>query len=175
MRKVVLWAPLGLFALLVGFIVFGLVRPADHVVVSKMIGQPAPVFALPAAVPGKPGLDSAAFADGRPRLLNIFASWCLPCAAEAPVLMALKDKGVVIDAIAIRDRPDDLAAFLARWGDPFARIGADHDSRVQMAFGSSGVPESFVIDGRGIIRHQHVGPIREEDVPAILAALEGAR
>ncbi|PZO91020.1 MAG: DsbE family thiol:disulfide interchange protein [Sphingomonas sanxanigenens] len=175
MRKVALWAPLAVFALLVLLVAFGLLRPSEHVIASKMVGKPAPAFALPPALPGKPGLDSAALTGGGPRLVNIFASWCVPCAAEAPILGELKKRGVVVEGIAIRDRPEDLAAFLARWGDPFARIGADRDSRVQMAFGSSGVPESFVVDARGVIRHQHIGAINPEDVPEILAAIEAAR
>jgi cytochrome c biogenesis protein CcmG/thiol:disulfide interchange protein DsbE len=81
----------------------------------------------------------------------------------------------VIDGIAIRDRPEDIATFLARHGDPFARLGADRDSRVQMAFGSSGVPESFVVDGRGVIRFHHYGPITPADMPTIRRELEEAR
>ena len=87
----------------------------------------------------------------------------------------LKRRGVRDRRIAIRDRPEDVAAFLARHGDPFERIGADDDSRVQLALGSSGVPESFVVDGRGIIRYQHIGPIEPDDVPTILRELEKAR
>jgi cytochrome c biogenesis protein CcmG, thiol:disulfide interchange protein DsbE len=105
----------------------------------------------------------------------LFASWCVPCIAEAPVLTELQRRGVVIDAIAIRDRPEDVAAFLASHGDPFDRIGSDDNSRVQLALGSSGVPESFVVDGRGIIRYQHIGPIEPSDMPVILAELEKAR
>jgi cytochrome c biogenesis protein CcmG/thiol:disulfide interchange protein DsbE len=175
MRRVALWAPLTIFALLVILVAVGLIRPSSRVITSKMIGKPAPTFALPPAAPGKAGLDSAVLTAGKPRLVNIFASWCVPCAAEAPVLVELKKRGVVIEGIAIRDRPDDLAAFLGRWGDPFDRIGSDTDSRVQLAFGSSGVPESFVIDGKGVIRHQHIGAIGGEDVPEILAAIEAAR
>jgi cytochrome c biogenesis protein CcmG/thiol:disulfide interchange protein DsbE len=108
-------------------------------------------------------------------LVNIFASWCVPCIAEAPVLGQLKARGVTIEGIAIRDRPEDVAEFLARNGDPYDRIGADMRSSVQMALGSSGVPESFVVDGAGIIRHQHVGPIMPQDLDTILAELEKAR
>ena len=79
-----------------------------------------------------------------------------------------------IDGIAIRDRPEDVAAFLARNGNPFARIGADDVSSVQMAIGSSGVPETFVIDGKGIIRYQHIGEIREDQLPLILDKLKEA-
>jgi cytochrome c biogenesis protein CcmG/thiol:disulfide interchange protein DsbE len=83
--------------------------------------------------------------------------------------------GVSVDAIAIRDRPEDIARFLERYGDPFSGIGLDRDSRVQFALGSSGVPETFVIDGKGIIRHQHVGEIRADSLAEILAAYEAAK
>ena len=112
-------------------------------------------------------------ATGQPRLVNVFASWCVPCIAEAPLLMELKRQGVPIDAIAVRDQPEDVADFLGRHGDPFERIGADPESRVQIALGSSGVPETFIVDGRGIIRYQHMGPIEPGDVPAILARMGG--
>ena len=77
--------------------------------------------------------------------------------------------------IAVRDRPEELADFLARNGDPYDRIGSDAQSRLQIALGSSGVPESFVVDGKGIIRYQHVGPIGAADVPTILTKLAEAR
>ncbi len=169
-----LWLPLALFGAFVALVVVGLYRPADREVASGMIGQPLPQFALPAALPGKPGLGDADFATGKPRLLNIFASWCVPCAAEAPQLQALKSRGVEIDGIAIRDRPEDVAQFLARNGDPFVRIGKDDVSAVQLAIGSSGVPETFVIDGAGTIRYQHIGDIRADQVDLILAKLREA-
>lgn len=167
--------PLIVFALIVVAVAWRLATPRDDRVASKLEGQRLPAFALPPALPGKPGLASADLARGAPRLVNVFASWCVPCAAEAPVLLDLKRRGVAIDAIAIRDRPEDVAAFLARHGDPFERIGADAESRVQISLGSSGVPESFVVDGQGIIRAQHIGPIMEHDVPGILQALEAAK
>jgi cytochrome c biogenesis protein CcmG/thiol:disulfide interchange protein DsbE len=161
--------------LLVAAVAWRLATPKDDRVASNLDGQRIPAFALPPALPGKPGLASADLATGAPRLVNIFASWCVPCAAEAPVLLDLARRGVPIDAIAIRDRPEDVAAFLARYGDPFARIGSDARSQVQIALGSSGVPESFVIDGKGVIRAQHIGPIMPQDVPGILQAMEAAK
>jgi cytochrome c biogenesis protein CcmG/thiol:disulfide interchange protein DsbE len=169
-----LWLPLALFALIVAVVMSGLIHPASTDIRSQMVGKPLPEFTLPAGLPSHPPLAKADIKGG-PRLINIFASWCLPCAVEAPQLMALKRAGVVIDGIAIRDRPEDLAAFLARYGDPYSRIGSDANSRVQLALGSSGVPESFVVDGQGVIRLQHIGDIREENVPTILAAIEAAK
>ncbi|HEU4704781.1 MAG TPA: redoxin family protein [Sphingomicrobium sp.] len=168
-------APVALLALVVAALAWRLAHPEDTTIRSRLAGQPVPEFALPPAIPGKPGLASADLARGEPRLLNVFASWCVPCIAEARVLGELRRRGARIDAIAIRDRPGDVADFLARHGDPFDRIGSDATSRVQLALGSSGVPESFVVDGRGVIRYQHVGPIEPADVPTILAELEKAR
>jgi cytochrome c biogenesis protein CcmG/thiol:disulfide interchange protein DsbE len=175
MKRFWLWAPL------VGFVIFfvvvaaGLIWPDDRKIASKMVGKPVPVFELPAGVAGRDAFSSADLATGEPRLLNIFASWCVPCIAEAPVLLELKRQGVKIDAIAIRDRPEDVADFLKRHGDPYDRIGSDTASRVQLALGSGGVPETFVVDGKGVIRHQHIGDIRPEHVPEIVAELEKAR
>jgi cytochrome c biogenesis protein CcmG/thiol:disulfide interchange protein DsbE len=175
MSRALRLVPIVLLAVVLVALVWRLANPQDTTVRSRLAGQPVPQFALPAAIDGKPGLASADLALGRPRLLNLFASWCVPCIAEAPMLADLQRRGVAIDAIAIRDRPEDVAGFLASHGDPFARIGSDNNSRVQLALGSSGVPESFVVDGRGIIRYQHVGPIEPRDVPLILAELEKAR
>lgn len=175
MKRFWLWFPLGLFVIFFGFVAYGLIKPSSKTISSKMVGKPIPQFSLPPAADGQPGLGSVSFKEGQPRLLNVFASWCLPCIAEAPVLMRMKAQGVPIDAIAIRDRPQDVARFLARNGNPYQRIGSDVDARVQISLGSSGVPESFVIDGKGVIRHQHIGDIRPEDVPEILSAMEAAR
>ena len=175
MKRFWLWAPLAGFVIFFAVVAFGLISPADRKIVSKMVGKPLPAFELPAAVPGRDGLAAQDFAQGQPRLLNIFASWCVPCIAEAPVLMELKRRGAKIDAVAIRDKPEDVAAFLARNGDPYERIGSDTASRVQLAMGSSGVPETFVVDGKGVIRYQHIGDIRPENISEILAELEKAR
>ncbi|MDB5725338.1 MAG: DsbE family thiol:disulfide interchange protein, partial [Novosphingobium sp.] len=119
-------------------------------------------------------LANTDLATGKPRLLNVFASWCIPCAVEAPQLQQLQAAGVEIHGIAIRDRSEDVTAFLLRNGNPFARIGKDDVSAVQLAIGSSGVPETFVIDGKGVIRYQHIGDIRPEEVSMILAKLKEA-
>ena len=169
-----LWLPLILFAGFFALVIWGLVRPADREVASAFIGKPLPAFDLPPATDDRPGLATAVFKAGKPRLLNVFASWCVPCAVEAPQLAALAARGVEIDGVAIRDHKADVARFLAQNGNPFARIGKDDLSEVQLAIGSSGVPETFVVDGKGVIRYQHIGDIRPEDMPLILAKLEEA-
>ncbi len=174
-KRALLWLPLIGFALLLLIIASGLFKPAERVVRSAMIGQPLPPFALPPIVPGKAGLASADFGQGKPRLINVFASWCAPCITETPVLLRLKAAGVLIDGIAVRDTAPALQRFLANNGDAYERIGSDVDSRVQLSLGSSGVPESFVVDGKGKIVLQHISDIRDEDVPAIVAAIRAAQ
>ena len=175
MSRALRFVPLALLLAFLGVVAWRLAIPSDQVVRSQLAGKPVPAFALPPALPGRPGLASADLATGRPRLLNIFASWCVPCIAEAPVLAGLKARGVAVDGIAVRDRPEDVADFLKRHGDPYQRVGADMDSRALMTLGAGGVPESFVVDGKGIVRYQHVGPIMPQDVATILAELEKAR
>jgi cytochrome c biogenesis protein CcmG/thiol:disulfide interchange protein DsbE len=175
MSRALRFAPLLVLMLLLAAMVWRLMTPGDTSVHSTLRGKPVPVFALPAALPTKPGLSSADLGTGEPRLVNVFASWCVPCITEVKVLQQLEKRGVTIDGIAIRDRPEDLAEFLATNGDPYERIGSDAQSKVQISLGSSGVPESFIVDGKGIIRYQHIGPIEAADVPMILAKLEQAR
>jgi cytochrome c biogenesis protein CcmG, thiol:disulfide interchange protein DsbE len=175
MSRAIRFAPLVLLLVLIAGLVWRLARPSDSTVPSKLEGKPVPAFNLRPGIDTKPALSSRDLATGQPRIVNIFASWCVPCITEVKVLQQLRDRGVTIDGIAVRDRPEDLADFLARNGDPYERIGSDDQSRVQIALGSSGVPESFIVDGRGIIRYQHIGPIEASDVPMILSKLEQAK
>ena len=175
MSRALRFAPVIVLLLIVAALVWRLASPPSSNVPSTLEGKPVPAFALPAILPGKPSLSSADLATGKPHLVNVFASWCVPCIGEVQVLQQLKGRGVPIDGIAIRDRPEDLAAFLQRNGDPYERIGSDRQSQVQISLGSSGVPESFVVDGKGVIRYQQVGAIEAGDVPAIMAKLEQAR
>lgn len=175
MNRWILWVPLALFLLFFAMFASGIMKPSNRTIESRMVGKPLPDFVLPAGVPERAGLSTVDFKRGEPRLLNIFASWCVPCAAEAPQLGVLKEAGVQIEGVAIRDSREDLARFLKRWGNPYARIGSDVDSGVQIALGSSGVPETFVVDGKGVIAYQHIGEIRAEDVPILLEKLREAR
>jgi cytochrome c biogenesis protein CcmG, thiol:disulfide interchange protein DsbE len=174
-NRAVRFAPLALLVLVIAAMVWRLATPTSSNVPSKLEGKPVPAFDLGPALETKPPLGSRDLVTGKPRLLNIFASWCVPCVGEVKVLQQLKAQGVAIDGIAIRDTPEDVADFLARNGDPYDRIGSDPQSELQIALGSSGVPETFVIDGKGIIRFQQIGPIDPADVPMILRRLEQAR
>ncbi|WP_336976819.1 DsbE family thiol:disulfide interchange protein [Altererythrobacter fulvus] len=169
-----LWLPLALFGGFFVLVASQLLNPASPTVESAMIGKQLPEFTLKPASADRPGLATQDMRDGQPRLLNVFASWCVPCAAEAPQLAALERGGANIVGVAIRDRPEDVAAFLAQHGNPYSRIGADDLSEVQVGIGSSGVPETFVIDGKGVIRYQHIGDIRDADVAMLLGKLKEA-
>ena len=170
-RSLILWLPLALVLALFAVFWVGLHRQENHDIASQMVGKSLPDFSLAAAVPGQPGASAADFRDGKPRLLNIFASWCVPCVAEVPVLLRLKGMGVEVVGIAVHDTSPALTEFLARNGNPYSRIGSDDQSRIQLALGSSGVPETFVIDGQGRIVKQHIGVVGEDDIPGLLALL----
>jgi cytochrome c biogenesis protein CcmG/thiol:disulfide interchange protein DsbE len=170
--RILLWLPLLAFLIVLALIATGLIRPHSTEIASQMVDKPLPAFSLPSVRPGEPPLTSTA---GQPRLLNVFASWCVPCAQEAPQLMALKQAGVRIDGIAIRDLPADTLDFLARNGDPFAQVGRDDAAAVQVSLGSSGVPETFVVDARGRIVQQHIGAIGPQDVDDLIAAVKAAQ
>lgn len=167
--------PIILFVWLVAGLAWRLIKPADPAIPSQLVERQVPTFDLAPAVRGKPGLSSADLATGEPRLLNIFASWCVPCVGEAPVLAELDAKGVKIDAIVVRDTPEAIAAFLREHGDPYERLGDDPRSNAQIALGSSGVPETFLIDGRGVIRRQYIGPLTAANIPGLMEQLGQAR
>lgn len=169
-RRVWLAVPLLVFALFVAAALWRLADPPVTTIETRLVGQPLPPFATVPIVPGKAAVSSTELAAGhQPRLVNLFASWCLPCIAEAPVLAELKRAGVRIDGIAIRDNSADLQKFLAENGDGYDRIGGDGTGQAQIALGASGVPESFLVDGAGVIRYHHVGAIMPQDRAEVLA------
>ncbi|MBD2842174.1 DsbE family thiol:disulfide interchange protein [Erythrobacter rubeus] len=173
--RTIFFIPLALFLFFAGLAGYMLTQEKNQTVASAMIDKALPEFDLEPAYDGLPGASRADFIGGEPKLLNIWASWCLPCIAEAPQLEALKEEGVEIIGIAIRDTPEDVTNFLDRHGNPYTRIGADDISALQIEIGAAGVPETFVIDGEGSIRYQHIGDIRENDVPKLLQVLEDVR
>ena len=144
---------------------------------SAMVGKPAPAVALP-DLQDAGGTVSAADFAGRPFLVNVFASWCAPCRAEAPALALLAEE-IDILGIAYKDRQEDTEGFLATYGDPFAAIGVDRDGDAGRQWGVYGVPETFVVNAGGMIIYRHAGPIDrrvldEELRPAIRDARNGA-
>lgn len=171
MRRLLFLAPLLVFAGVAVFFVFGFNKdPRD--LPSTMIDKPVPDFDLPAlAGSGKPGF-SAAGLKGEVRLINVFASWCVPCRIEHPVITELAEKhGLPVLAINQKDKPEDALAWLAKLGNPFTAIGVDANGRTSIDFGVYGVPESFLIDRQGRIRYKQTGPMTPEVVEKVLLPL----
>ncbi|MCM0019021.1 MAG: DsbE family thiol:disulfide interchange protein [Tagaea sp.] len=159
MKRALYFLPLALFLGLAGYFGWGLTRDPSKIP-SALIDRPIPDFALPElAGSGRPALASAAI-KGEVALVNVFASWCLPCKVEHPIFMRLAREGSVrIHGISYKDKAEDSRAWLAELGNPYAAIGWDFDGRVSIDWGVYGVPETFVIDRAGTIRFKHVGPI----------------
>jgi cytochrome c biogenesis protein CcmG/thiol:disulfide interchange protein DsbE len=129
---------------------------------SALIDTPAPAFDLP-GLGARAGLATADL-PGRVTLVNFFASWCVPCRAEHPMLMRLAKEGhIALYGIAYKDQPEASGQLLAQLGDPYSRVGVDSTGRTAIDFGVYGVPETYVLDKAGRIRYRQVGPITQED------------
>jgi cytochrome c biogenesis protein CcmG/thiol:disulfide interchange protein DsbE len=129
---------------------------------SVLVGKPAPAFSLP-PLQDLPALSNANLTDlPAPVLVNFWASWCVPCIVEHPQLMRLSREGVPVLGINYKDKPADAAAFLTRHGNPFARLGRDEPGRVAIDWGVYGVPETYLLDRKGIIRWRWPGPVTPE-------------
>lgn len=168
--------PLLALAALIGVLAIGLKRDPREVP-SPLIGKPVPKFAL-APVQGRSlGLSSADL-KGEVSLVNVFASWCVACRDEHPVLMQLKRSGFVpIHGLNYKDQPSDAQKWLDEMGDPYTRTGADVDGRVGIDWGVYGVPETFVIDRQGRIAYKQIGPVTpkfvDETLRPLVAKLRG--
>ena len=142
-----------------------------EVLPSVLISQPVPEFTL-LPIDGRTDGFSTADLKGQVALINIFASWCVPCRAEHPVISALaRNGGVPIYGINYKDKAPDALAWLKELGDPFAKIGADTDGRVAIDFGAYGIPETYVIGADGMIAYRIVGPITQAMVDQTLLPL----
>ncbi len=167
-------APIVVFAVIGYFLYQGLSLDPSSIP-SVLIDKPAPEFDLPPL----PGMDNGlARSDlgGEPALVNVFASWCVACRVEHPILMDMAKKGdVQIFGLNYKDGPDDAVRWLKRFGDPYDRIGSDQSGRIGLDFGVYGVPEPFVIDRNGTIVHKIIGPITpqilQEELMPMLAEL----
>jgi cytochrome c biogenesis protein CcmG/thiol:disulfide interchange protein DsbE len=152
------FVPLVAFAALTVLLAVGLkLKPRE--VPSPFIGKPAPAFALASLRDGSKTLTPADFA-GQPWLLNVWASWCAPCREEHALISAIaREQGVVIVGMNYKDDPRAADEWLRRLGDPYRAIAVDRDGRAGIDWGVYGVPETFLIDAAGIVRHKHIGPL----------------
>lgn len=176
MRFLKFLLPLALFVLIAVFLARGLnLNPRE--VPSPLIDKPAPAFTLPLL--GKPEQRMAREQMlGQVWVLNVWASWCVPCRAEHPLLMALAARKLApVVGLNYKDKADAAQIFLDRLGDPFQATVVDADGRVAIDYGVYGVPETFVIDKQGVIRLKHIGPLTpeviQERIEPLLRKLNG--
>ena len=182
-RPLLVFVPLAVFAALAALFVIRLYSGDASLLPSALIGREVPAFALPPVegLPDKPGLSDADLRQGKVTLVNVFASWCVPCHQEHELIMrlsadpALSRAGVRLFGLAYKDDPANIRGFLAEAGDPFAKIGADRKGRTAIDFGVYGVPETFIVKGDGTIAYRFVGPISAESYrDVILPEIEKA-
>jgi cytochrome c biogenesis protein CcmG/thiol:disulfide interchange protein DsbE len=180
-RRMIVFIPLVAFLALAAVFVLRLGAGDPSRIPSALIGHPAPRTDLPPLAglerDGKPvpGLDSADF-EGQVTVLNVWASWCVPCRDEAPLLMTLAaDSRVRVVGINYKDQPDNARRFLGRYGNPFAANGTDGNGRAAIEWGVYGVPETFVIGRDGRIAYKLIGPITPDNLDtALKPAIEQA-
>jgi cytochrome c biogenesis protein CcmG/thiol:disulfide interchange protein DsbE len=166
-RRLLTIVPVALLAGLVGVLAWLLLGAEDgrrdaSAIPSALIGRPAPQFDLPPVAAAIPGGFATADLRGRPAIVNVFASWCVPCLAEHPLISALAADGHTVFGLDYKDKPADAVRWLNEHGNPYAAVGADIDGRAGIEWGVTGVPETFVVDADGIVRFKHVGPLTPE-------------
>jgi len=166
--------PLVVFCGLAVLFWFGLRDGDPSRIPSALIGRPAPETPLPPVADltrdgqAVPGLDPAAFRQ-QVTVVNVWASWCVPCHDEAPLLLNLaQDKRIRLVGINYKDTPDNARRFLGRYGNPFVAVGSDGNGRAAIDWGVYGVPETFVIDRKGTIAFKLIGPITPNNLEAVL-------
>lgn len=180
MKRLVYILPALGFLVIAGFLFRSLfVRPSTEFLPSTLLNAPAPHLTLPALDEGTLGFGPGQLAVGHVSVVNVFGSWCAECHIEAPALMKLAQMaeagGFEIYGMVSHDTPEKARAFLAQRGNPFSRIGNDVDGKAGIEWGVYGAPETFVVDGKGVIRYKFVGALTDKDLaetlmPAIRAA-----
>ena len=174
MRRLIAVLPIAALLVLVGiFVAFVIGHHDPQISPRALVGRPAPDVSLP-TLDGGPKAPLKGALHG-PTLVNFFASWCAPCAEEAPALMALKAEGVQIIGVAWEDDPDKTRAFLQRFGNPYSVIFVDRDGRAGIDFGVSGVPETYLISATGQILDKRALPLTAADAEALLRAADASR
>lgn len=162
--------PLVVFLVLAAFLFKGL-HLDPHEVPSPLIDKPAPAFTVPQLLDPKKTFSPQEM-KGKVWLLNVWASWCVSCREEHPVLVALSEQKIVpIYGLDYKDKREDAAAVLRNGGDPYTVIAFDADGRVGIDYGVYGVPETYVIDKQGIIRYKQIGPINSQSLRETLLPL----
>ena len=172
-RRIIYIVPAAAFIIMALLLGWGLTNDPSEVP-TALLDKPVPAFDLAALDSATQGLATSDLAAGEVSVINVWASWCVPCRAEHPRLEEIAAvEGVALYGIAYKDTPEAARGFLDELGDPFARIGADGDGRAGIELGVYGVPETFFVGPDGMIRYKHIGPIAPQDMETrILPLLE---
>ena len=182
--RALIW-PLAIFAVMAALFAFALRSGDPSKLPSALIGKRAPAVSLPALDGlndgGRPvaGFDTADLAKGEVTVVNFWASWCAPCVQEHPLLVALKEQtGVKLYGINYKDQAATARRFLGRYGNPFTAVGVDGNGRAAIEWGVTGMPETFIVNGKGEIVYKHIGPISPQTlegkiIPLVRAARAG--
>ena len=158
-KRLVYLVPLAVFLVMAVYFAVGLTKD-PRVIPSALIDKPVPEFALPPISGGKGKGFSSADLKGGVTVVNVFASWCIPCRAEHPLITELAEMKIArVYGLNYKDNPADALRWLKALGDSYYATGADRDGRVGIDWGVYGVPETFIVDDQGNIRHKHVGPM----------------
>jgi len=177
------FAPVLVFVVLAGLLGYALTTGDPTKLPSALIGRPVPQTDFPPIegliVNGAPasGWHARDLANGKTSIVNFWASWCVPCIEEHPLLAALKARtGIDIYGVNYKDQPEAGRRFIGRYGNPFTAVGTDRSGRSAIEWGVYGMPETFVVNGRGEIAYKHVGPISKESLEKqLIPAIEAAR
>ena len=172
-RRWIAFLPLIVFAALGALLFVRLYAGDPSLIPSALIGQSAPPLNLP-GLDGGSGLADADLRQGHVSVVNVFATWCAPCHVEHEILVALagdpdlKAKGVAVYGLAQKDDSEDIRRFLGAKGNPYSRIGLDRDGRASIDWGVTGVPETYILKGDGVIAYKYIGPITAETLASIV-------
>jgi cytochrome c biogenesis protein CcmG/thiol:disulfide interchange protein DsbE len=181
-KRLFFLVPVVIFAGLAALFYAGLYGGPPNILPSPLVGKLAPEMTLPALDAQSEGFSREELAKGKPTIVNFWASWCAPCRVEHPTLEALAQTGqVALYGVDYKDDPAAARGFLTELGNPFGdKINMDREGRVSIDWGVTGVPETFVIDGNGVIRAHYAGPLSDDVLqrvimPAVAAASGNAK
>jgi cytochrome c biogenesis protein CcmG/thiol:disulfide interchange protein DsbE len=177
MKRLLYAIPVAVFGILAYLLFDSLYAPPHDQLPSALLNKPAPEFSLPPLDGDAGGFTRADLTAGHVTVLNVWASWCVPCRLEAPMLSRVTQlQGVALYGLVYKDKADKARQFLRETGNPFARLDIDSRGRAAIDWGVYDVPETFVIDGKGIVRLRFSGPITEEVLgDLLLPAIEDAK
>jgi len=172
MKRFILITPIIFFTIIIAVLTVLTLQTKEgrnpSLIPSALIGKKAPKIGLPVVAKHIPGGFKGSDLIGRVSMVNVFSSWCVPCLAEHPQISWLAANGFPIYAINHRDNASDASSWLKKHGNPYVAVGFDPKGRASLEWGVSGIPETFIVNAKGIVTYKHVGPITEKKLKEII-------